>query len=99
MFKQSGSVEYKNQKLKYKFEGIIYPSARIGDGKIRFTNIVIPPSVVNDKMKLIYVVRGKLKEDLCSITADAFGFYKNGKIRWYELKTFSENVAINSILW
>lgn len=97
IFKQSGSVEYKNQELKYKFEGIIYPSARIGDGKIRFTNIVIPPSVVNDKMELIYVVRGKLKEDLCSITADAFGFYKNGKIRWYELKTFSENVTINSI--
>ena len=97
IFKQSGSVEYKNQELKYKFEGIIYPSARIGDGKIRFTNIVIPPSVVNDKMELIHVVRGKLKEDLCSITADAFGFYKNGKIRWYELKTFSENVTINSI--
>ena len=97
MFKQSGSVVYKNRELKYKFEGIVYPSARIGEGKIRFSNIVIPPSVVNDKMELIYVVRGKLKEDLCSITVDALGFNKKGKIRWYELKTFSENVAINCI--
>lgn len=97
MFKQSGSVVYKDRELKYKFEGIIYPSARIGEGKIRFSNIVIPPSVVNDKMELIYVVRGKLKEDLCSITVDALGFNKEGKIIWYELKTFSENVAINCI--
>ena len=51
MFKQSGSVVYKDRELKYKFEGIIYPSARIGEGKIRFSNIVIPPSVVNDKME------------------------------------------------
>lgn len=48
-------------------------------------------------MELIYVVRGKLKEDLCSITVDALGFNKEGKIIWYELKTFSENVAINCI--
>ena len=94
---QHGTAKYGNLDFEFKFDGVLYPSARIGAGEIRFLNIVIPPSVVDNTLELVYVIRGKLKEDLSSTASEAIGFYEDGKIVWYELKTFAEDLKFYNI--
>ena len=97
ILKQHGRVRYDNHEFDFKFDGIIYPSARIGTGELRFLNIVIPSEIADSSLKLVYVIKGKLKDDLSSISSEHIGFCIDNKVEWYELKSFTEDMIFRNI--
>ncbi|MFS2703783.1 hypothetical protein AAH083_22575, partial [Bacteroides xylanisolvens] len=98
ILKQHGSVRFGNQEFDFKFEGIIYPSARKGAGEIRFSNIVMPPEIADSSLELVYVIKGRLKDDLSSVSSESIGFCTENKVDWYGLKSFTEDMVFSNII-
>lgn len=97
ILRQHGKVKFDNQEFDFRFDGIIYPSARKGAGEIRFLNIVIPPEIAVSSLELVCVIKGKLKEDLSSVSSESIGFCIGNKVEWYELKSFIQDMVFSNI--
>lgn len=63
------------------FDGILYPSAKVGDGSE--WNMAIKPECIDKYATLQYVIRGKVAKDLRSVEFSDIGFCKKGEIHWY----------------
>lgn len=66
------------------YDGIVYPSVQCEDKNRR--NVVFTPMAVDKYLKLKYVIKGIVREDLHSIDFCEIGFNYNGKIKWYRLE-------------
>ena len=97
ILRQHGKVKFDNQEFDFRFDGIIYPSARKGAGEIRFLNIVMPPEIVVSSLELVCVIKGKLKDDLSSVSSESIGFCIGNKVEWYELKSFIQDIVFSNI--
>lgn len=76
------------------FDAITYSSTQRIPHIIRNLNIAIKPEAVDSKMDLQYVVKGKLLDDLQSVSFEKIGLLKDLKIIWYD---FSFEPIIESI--
>lgn len=79
----------------FQYDGVVYPSARIGNGNIRNSNIVIKPNVVDENIELVYVLKGDLKSDLSSLCIKQIGFNNKGEIKWYILNPLKDLFLTN----
>lgn len=75
-----------NNYVDFHYDAIMYPSVRIGNGKIVASNLVIKPDVVDTALELTYVINGTIDQDLCSLSYQKIGFPEAGKIVWYRLE-------------
>lgn len=66
------------------FDAITYSSVQISPHAIPNLNIAIKPEAVESKMTLQYVIKGKLLEDLQSISFENIGLPQDRKIIWYD---------------
>lgn len=66
----------------YQTEAIIYPSVKMLGSTY---NLAIRPQFVEQHMKLLYVVKGKLNEGQPTFSFDYVGFNENGAIIWKQM--------------
>lgn len=66
------------------YDGIFYPSVQAKSDKEY--NLALKPEVVDKYLRLNYVVKGIVNEDLHSITTSEIGYNHNGKIDWYRIE-------------
>lgn len=69
----------------YLYEGIMYPSSVIGNGKVYYTNIALTPNCVDKKLSAQWVIKGRLMDDMKSISPLFYGKVINGDIKWFSL--------------
>lgn len=86
IFNQNGRVLIGNQEIPYSYDAIVYPSMKIGKGELRFLNIAIMPSVVDEKLEMNYVAKGTVGENMCSIEIEELGLYIDCGIVWFDLQ-------------
>ena len=92
-----GKIKIKGKESSFHYDAIAYPSTRIGNGKADYYNFVINPEFIDNHASLRYVIKGKLQEDLQSITCENIGFNHEGIIDWYEPYICLDDVIINPI--
>lgn len=92
-----GTAEFECGSIPFHYDSILYPSVRHGNGEIRNTNIVITPEATDRCLKLTYVVKGAIKEDLTSLDVHSIGFPSEDKVIWYNLRILEENITFHNI--
>lgn len=92
-----GKIKIKGKESSFHYDAIAYPNTRIGNGKADYYNFVINPEFIDNHASLRYVIKGKLQEDLQSITCENIGFNHEGIIDWYEPYICLDDVIINPI--
>lgn len=75
-----------NDYVDFKYDAIMYPSVRIGNGKMVASNLVIKPDVVDTALELTYVIKGTIGQDISSLSYQKIGFPEAGQIVWYRLE-------------
>lgn len=75
-----------NDYINFHYDAIMYPSVRIGNGKMVASNLVIKPNVVDKTLELTYVIKGTIGEDLSTLSYQKIGFPEAGEIVWYRLE-------------
>lgn len=75
-----------NDYVDFHYDAIMYPSVRIGNGKMVASNLVIKPDVVDTALELTYVIKGAIGQDISSLSYQKIGFPEAGQIVWYCLE-------------
>ncbi len=57
----------------------------------------MPPEIADSSLELVYVIKGRLKDDLSSVTSESIGFCNGNKIDWYELKSFTQDMVFSNV--
>lgn len=86
-----------NDYVEFHYDAIMYPSVRMGNGKMVASNLVIKPEVVDKALELSYVVKGLIGNDQSSLSYQKIGFPEDGQVVWYRLE-LDEVVAYKNIV-
>lgn len=78
----------------YQTDAIIYPSVKMLGSTY---NLAIRPKFVNQHMKLLYVVKGKLNEGQIKYSFDYVGFNENDTIIWKQMRKRVKGLKITKI--
>ena len=79
------------------YDALSYNSIRKEDKSAINVNFAIKPDFIDKHARLVYVIKGNVKEDLQSFSVSQIGFCKDGIITWHELRISSENTNIEII--
>lgn len=78
----------------YQTKAIIYPSVKMLGSTY---NLAIRPDFVEQHMKLLYVVKGKLNEGQPTFSFDYVGFNENGAITWKQMRQRTKGLEVTMI--
>lgn len=82
-------------KIIYQTDAIIYPSVKESG---RSFNLAIRPQFVDQHMKLLYVVKGKLKEGRLEFSFRYVGFNENGTVVWKQMHKDLKELKVTKII-
>lgn len=80
-----------------KYDGIIYPSVKDQDRCL--LNVAFTPKFIDTHVKLKYVAKGIIGEDLMSVKIQEIGFYNGNKIVWYNPTIRKDSIRITKCLY
>ena len=78
----------------YQTDAIMYPSVKMNS---RSYNLAIRPKFVDQHMKLLYVVKGKLHQGRVSHSIDYVGFNESGTIVWKQMRRRIKDLHVTMI--
>ena len=79
------------------YDGILYPSAMVGNGKVYYTNVALTPKCVDNKLDPVWVIKGILHEDMKTITPKFYGIVKDSQIGWHRIDNFIDTSTFEII--
>ncbi len=79
------------------YDGILYPSVMVGDGKAYYTNVALTPKCVDDKLYPVWIIKGVLHEDMKTLTPKFYGIVKDSKIEWNRIDNFIDTSTFEII--
>lgn len=94
-FKNTGKTIFKGQSSKY--DGILYPSVKDKDRCL--LNVAFTQQFVDNHVKLKYVAKGTIAEDLMSVRIQEVGFCNGNKIIWYCPKVLKDSICITKYIY
>ena len=76
------------------YDGILYPSAMIGNGKAYYPNVALTPKCVDNKLYAIWVIKGTLCGDMKTLIPKFYGVVNNSKVEWCKIENYFNNLDI-----
>lgn len=94
-FSYTGEPIFPGQSSKY--DGIIYPSVKDKDRCL--LNVAFTPRFIDSHVKLKFVVKGIIGEDLMSVKMQEIGFLNGTEIDWYYPTIHKDSIRITNYLY
>lgn len=79
------------------YDGILYPSVMVGDGKAYYTNVALTSKCVDDKLDPVWIIKGVLHEDMKTLTPKFYGIVEDSKIEWNRIDNFIDTSTFEII--
>lgn len=79
------------------YDALSYNSTRNEDKSAICLNFAIKPDFIDKHARLVYVLKGHVKDDLQSFSVSQIGFCKDDVITWYDLLISQENARLEII--